>query len=68
MKHTRVPILLIHGEADEFVPSEMSAQIQRANPDMVERHTFPGAVHGVSYFSDPDRYVAISRDFIRRHR
>ena len=68
VKHTRVPILLIHGEADEFVPSEMSAQIQRANPDMVERHTFPGAVHGVSYFSDPDRYVAISRDFIRRHR
>ena len=44
----------------------MSGEIRAANPDTVERYTFPGAVHGVSYFSDPDRYCAIVRDFIRR--
>lgn len=67
VKNTKTPILLIHGEDDAFVPAAMSEEIYLANPDMVERHTFPNAVHGVSYFSDPDRYIAIVRDFIKRH-
>lgn len=64
---TAKPILLIHGEADTFVPAYMSEEIQKANPNLVERHTFPGAGHGVSYFSDPERYIAIVRDFLKRH-
>lgn len=67
VKQTKKPILIIHGEADDFVPAAMSEEIRAANPDMVELYIFPGAVHGVSYFSDPDRYIAIVRDFIKRH-
>ena len=67
VKHTKVPVLLVHGEEDSFVPASMSEEIRAANPDMTERHTFPGAVHGVSYYSDPDRYIAIVRDFIKRN-
>lgn len=67
VKNTKAPCLIIHGEDDEFVPAAMSEEIRAANPEMVERYTFPGAVHGVSYFSDPDRYVAIVRDFIKRN-
>ena len=67
VKNAKVPILLVHGEDDAFVPPEMSAEIAAANPQLVERHTFPNAVHGVSYFSDPERYIAIVRDFIKRH-
>ena len=67
VKKTKVPVLLIHGEEDKFVPAAMSEEIRAANPDLVERYTFPSAVHGVSYFSDPDRYIAIVRDFIKRH-
>ncbi len=67
VKRTKTPVLIIHGADDVFVPPEMSEEIQKANPAMVERHTFPKAVHGVSYFVDPDRYVAIVRDFIKRH-
>ena len=67
VKSTKTPILIIHGEEDAFVPAKMSEEVKDANPDIVERHTFPGAVHGVSYFSDPDRYVAIVRDFIKRN-
>ena len=66
-KLSEKPILLIHGEADKFVPAHMSEEIRLAHPKPIARHTFPGADHGVSYFSDPERYVKILRSFIARH-
>ena len=66
VKHTRVPVLLIHGEDDDFVPPEMSAEILSYNPTMIERHTFPGASHGISFVIDPDRYEKLVSDFAKR--
>lgn len=68
VKNAKIPILLIHGESDYFVPKEMSEEIRQSNPEYTERFTFPRAQHGLSYFSDPERYTAILRDFIQRHR
>lgn len=59
-----VPILIIHGEADSFVPCEMSEEISRANPDKVLRYTFPGAEHGISYLVDRKRYRLVVTDFL----
>ena len=67
VKKAKVPILLIHGESDTFVPTEYSRQIHAANPEGIELHTFPDATHGVSYLCDPDRYIAILRDFLKRN-
>ena len=67
VRNSKIPVLIIHGADDAFVPPEMSAEIADANPSLVERHIFPNAVHGVSYFADPDRYIATVRDFIKRH-
>ncbi len=64
VKHTRVPILLIHGEADRFVPLEMSREIAAANPRMVKLITFPGAAHGLSYMTDRERYERELRTFL----
>ena len=64
VRHSRVPILIIHGEADSFVPQDMSLQIQNANPGMVQRHTFPGAEHGISYLVDTPRYRRIISEFV----
>ncbi|MBR2558801.1 MAG: prolyl oligopeptidase family serine peptidase [Firmicutes bacterium] len=66
VKHANVPILLIHGEDDKFVPCEMSRQIAEANPEMIEFHTFPGAGHGVSYLADTERYTKLVRDFCEK--
>jgi len=66
VKHSNVPILIIHGEADSFVPQEMSWIVQEANPDMVERHTFPGAEHALSYLIDTPRYQKIVMEFLRK--
>ena len=67
VKRTKAPILIIHGEEDDFVPPYMSEQVQQANPAMVERHTFPEANHGTSYFADKERYLRIVTEFLEKH-
>ena len=64
VKKSKTPILIIHGEADDFVPAYMSARVRDANPSMVEMRTFPEAGHGLSYLYDPARYERILRDFL----
>ena len=66
VKSTNVPILLIHGEEDDFVPCDMSRRIAAENPERVELHTFPGAGHGLSYLVDTERYTELVRSFCER--
>ena len=66
VKSSAVPILLIHGEDDRFVPCDMGRAIAAANPAMVELHTFPGAGHGLSFLADRPRYESITRRFFDR--
>lgn len=65
VKNANVPILIIHGEADGFVPCEMS-NIVSHNPDWVTRYTFPDADHGISYLVDTKRYQQIVTDFLNK--
>ena len=65
--NAKVPILIIHGEADTFVPCCMSEDIYAQNPDMVQRHTFPGAEHGISYLVDTPRYERLVQEFVQTH-
>lgn len=64
--HTTVPILIFHGESDDFVPEEMSERIADANKEMISRYTFPGAAHGFGYIVDKPRYTAITGEFIEK--
>lgn len=66
VRSTHLPILLIHGEADDFIPCEMSMEIAAANPDCVELYTFPGAWHGMSFLVNTDRYAQLVKDFCKR--
>lgn len=63
VKHTRIPILLIHGDDDRFVPCEMSQKIYGACAGMAELAIFPGAGHGLSYFADTAQYEKTLKDF-----
>lgn len=64
VRSAKVPILVIHGEADTFVPPEMSEAVAMANPQMIQRFTVPGAEHGISYLVDTNEYCSIASDFI----
>ncbi len=66
VKQAKVPILIIHGEADGFVPCDMSQPPAEARPDLVTRHTFPGADHAISYLVDTKRYWQIVTEFVNR--
>ena len=66
VKRATVPIQIIHGEDDRFVPDYMSKPMAEANPARVTRYTFPGAGHGMSYLMDPPRYQALTKAFIDR--
>lgn len=62
VRNTNVPILLLHGEDDRFVPCDMSREIFDACTGEQTRITFPGAGHGLSYIVDTGTYSeAVSR-------
>ena len=60
----RLPMLLIHGDDDQFVPCGMSRCLKEANPDCVQLEIFPGAGHARSYLAAPERYLALLGGFI----
>ena len=63
VQNTDLPILLIHGEADDFVPAQMSRDLARAGK-RVSLFLFPGAAHGISYLTDTERYTQAELDWI----
>ncbi|MCR5694814.1 MAG: alpha/beta hydrolase [Clostridia bacterium] len=64
VKKAKVPVVVIHGLADTFVPCEMSECLAEANP-LCRRYTFPDAQHGVSFLEDRERYERIIADAAR---
>jgi fermentation-respiration switch protein FrsA (DUF1100 family) len=64
VKHARVPILLIHGDDDRFVPCEMGRAVAESNPDKIRFRTFEGAGHAISYLIHPEKYEAEVKEFI----
>lgn len=59
VSRAKVPVLLLHGEADHFVPCEMTYEIKASGASSIEAVTFPGAGHGLSYIIDPIRYERV---------
>ena len=64
VKNTKIPILLIHGEADSFVPCSMSHSIAASAGKKVSLHTFPNANHAISFLVDSSRYRKLVTDFL----
>ena len=58
VKQAKVPILLIHGEADAMVPCEMAHVLKEACAAPVTLLTVPGAPHGICFYVDNAAYCA----------
>ena len=63
---SRVPILFLHGEEDDFIIPEHSRRMQRAAQGMSEIHLIPGAGHAVSILTDPEAYRRHVEDFLAK--
>ncbi|MBR3893716.1 MAG: alpha/beta hydrolase [Clostridia bacterium] len=57
VKHAKVPIMLMHGEADDFVPFSMAGEIWDAIASEKRMLTVPDAGHGLAYFYDTEHYT-----------
>lgn len=67
VKHSKLPILLMHGKDDVFVPCKMSEEIAKANPDKTELHLWDGAMHGMSFVVHTEEYLQIERAFLDKY-
>lgn len=58
-----VPVIFFHGEADDYVPWEMSKINYDACTSKKQLVTIPGAGHGLSYPVDPKTYLEALGEF-----
>ncbi len=63
---SKIPTVLVHGDADGYVPYEMSVELRDAANGRVPLHTFEGADHVTSYSTHPERYEKLLSDFYRQ--
>ncbi|MGH2676831.1 MAG: alpha/beta hydrolase [Actinomycetota bacterium] len=61
----QVPLLLIHGVADETAPIEVSDGLAAAAPENVTYYRVPDAGHVRAWNVDPTAYEAAVRDFLK---
>lgn len=67
VKKATVPILYIHGEADSFVPTEMTYELAEETNSPHEVVTFPDANHGESIILQRGAYLQAVTSFIDKY-
>jgi uncharacterized protein len=63
----RLPILLVHSDDDQVVPSGPSRRLALARPDLVTHVPVAGARHTREWNVDPQAWEAAVEPFIRSH-
>jgi pimeloyl-ACP methyl ester carboxylesterase len=63
LKNCKVPVIFAHGDADNFVPCQMSKDNYDACPTKKKLVIIPGAGHGLCYLADPEGYLAQLKEF-----
>ena len=59
----KVPVIFYHGEADDFVPCDMSRTLYNTCATKKALVTIPNAGHGLSFPVDEERYIKTLGDF-----
>ena len=64
VRNASVPILMIHGSADTFVPSCMCEEIYESCSAPKRKLIVEGAAHAESYYKDMEAYESALNEFI----
>lgn len=67
LKKARLPVLLVHGLSDDFVPCDMTKQGFEACTGEKELLLVEGAGHGVSFLVDKETYTKRIIAFLEKH-
>lgn len=65
VRRAKIPVLLIHGMEDKYIPPEMSRRIQANCAGECFLELFPGAAHAGSCLTDTARYSKVLEAFVR---
>lgn len=68
LKNSSLPVLLIHGTADVYVPCEMSERLARAYPEKIRYLSVNGAPHAQAILFEPEEYQQQMLDFLQTAR
>lgn len=63
----RLPMLLIHGDKDDFVPSSMVYPLYAAKPQPKELYIARGTRHARAFRDHPAEYIRRVREFVGRY-
>lgn len=66
VKHCRIPVLLMHGDDDRFVPCEMSRQIHANCASDCTLLITPRAGHGLSFILDQESYARAASELAQK--
>ena len=67
MKENKTPVIFFHGEADDFVPPEMSVKNHEACVAEKQLVTVEKAGHGLCYLVDRERCEQLIGEFIDKN-
>lgn len=64
---SKLPVLMIHGTDDDFVPCEMTKEGYSACREPKRLFLVEGASHGISFLVSPDQYQQVLAEFIEEY-
>lgn len=65
VKHTKIPILIIHGDDDRYVPYDMGKAVYEAcASEQKQLLTVEKAGHAISYFLETENYTKTVTEFV----
>lgn len=67
LQKNKLPILFIHGDADDFVPVQVAYRLHEAAVHPSELLIVKGAGHALSYTKDTEAYENAVREFLERN-
>ncbi len=67
VKKCPLPVIFVHGAADDFVPCDMSRRLYEACNSPKTFLAVPGAGHGLAYIVDSDAYFEMLCSFCNAH-
>ena len=67
VKKSGLPMLFIHGGADDYVPTRMVYPLYEAKPGEKELWVVPGAAHALSYRDNREEYTRRVGEFVSRY-
>lgn len=63
LRKSRVPVILLHGDTDDFVPWDMSRRLYEVCASQKKFVTIAGAGHGLAFPADREGYIRAVKEF-----